>query len=441
MVAALHLHSGLEAMNLKLPDFVSVGVVFVSAGLFWAGNIGGLAAEGAPAGPAAGGEVRQIALEYQEAPYVLDTFELRFTPLAQAFKKEPEFGAHRVVRGALGWGTQTNQFTPFAWDHSNNRLYLDQNRNLDLTDDSDAVYAGQYEGFYQEFPGVRFLFHTPAGARRYFMDLRLGGLAASSLRGQGSLRSFWQAKVEFGGRPWQLGLVENPNATWPAEARRQVAAQGGVTTVTTAQLVGPTGEFRFLVVRPWAEREEPMRLNPGTPHLVDFCHLLYLAGQAWELNCRYASQASPSHYVMELVPQQPPLGELRLSGMHLFRVILMQSKGYTVILDKPGAVEKAPAGTYEKSEVWLRKGAAEACDIGERRVSISPGAPTTLSLGGPLSNVVAVTCRQDSLVFDYRLVGADGHSYRLSSEDREHPPAWSVYRGGQKLASGSFQYG
>jgi hypothetical protein len=306
----------------------------------------------------------------------------------------------------------------------------------------DATYAGQYDGYLQRFPGVHLLLNTPSGTRRYLVDLGLGGLAAPNLQGQADLRSLWQAKVELGSRPWQLGLVENPNAMGAAEVARQVVVQGGQTTITTAQLVGvATGEIRHLVVRPWAAREEPVTLSPGTPYLVEFSRKLYVAGQAYDLNCRYASQANPPHYLMELLPQQPPLGELRLSGMHVFRVILAQTNGYTVILDNPGPAEKAPAGTYQKSEVWLRKGTAEAFDIGDRRVSISPNAPTTLTVGGPLTNAVSVTRQGDLLVFNYRLVGADGHSYRLSTGDSQHPPEWSVYGGEQKLASGKFQYG
>jgi hypothetical protein len=428
-------------MKAKVPGFVSLGVLLFSVGLLWAAKSVGRAAGNTPLSSPLGGQTRQLQLEYQEVPYVLKSFGLRVAPLPQPFKKEPEFGQHRVVRSALGWGTQTNQFTPFAWDHTDNRLYLDQNRNLDLTDDSDAVYAGQYEGYYQSFPGVRLLLNTPSGTHRCLVDLQLGGLAAPNLQASAGLRSFWQAKVELGGQPWQLGLVEDPNATGAAEQTRQVVVQGDTTTVTTAQLVGPTGEIRHLVVRSWAAREEPMTLNPGTPYLVEFCRKFYVAGQAYDLNCRYASPANPPHYVMELVPQQPPLGELRLSGMHLFRVILAQTNGYTVVLDNPGPVEKLPVGTYQKSEVWLRKGAAEAFDIGERRVSITAGAPTALTAGGPLTNSVVVTRRENDLLFNYRLVGADGESYRLSSDDRQHPPEWSVYRGAQKLASGKFQYG
>jgi hypothetical protein len=52
--------------------------------------------------------------EWAESSGPLETYSLRFSPEIKPFLKEPDFGRHRVVRGAFGCGSRTNEFIPFA---------------------------------------------------------------------------------------------------------------------------------------------------------------------------------------------------------------------------------------------------------------------------------------------------------------------------------------
>ena len=130
------------------------------------------AAPGEPSGTDPQGSERplQVPLEWQEwaeSSGPLETYSLRFSPVIKPFLKEPNFGRHRVVRGAFGCGSRTNEFIPFAWDQTANRLYLDLNGNQHLTDDTEATYAGEYDGQLQLFPRVKLNFSTPSGRHRY----------------------------------------------------------------------------------------------------------------------------------------------------------------------------------------------------------------------------------------------------------------------------------
>ena len=364
----------------------------------------------------------QVPLEWQEwaeSCGPLETYKMRLSPELKPFLKAPDFGRHRVVRGAFGCGVRTNEFIPFAWDQTANRLYLDLNGNRDLTDDAEATYAGEYDGHLQLFPRVKLNFNTPSGRHRYLVDLRLGGVTATQLSGTCVLRSFWQGRVELGGRSYQIGLVENPDAK----------------TVTD--------EARYLLFRAWDERTEPIHLNPGTPHLVHWPQRVYLAGQSFGLSSHYTNQAGSPRYVLELTPAQPQLGELRASGQNLYRLVLQQPGGYTAILDTPGPAEKIPAGTYQTAEVWLRQGAAEAFYMGPLPLTVRADGAVSLAIGGLLTNSVVAERSGDNLVLRYRLAGAGSQAltYRMSTEDRSNPPGWTILLGGKQVASGKFAYG
>ena len=400
---------------LEIRCLVAAVYLALTAGTVFAGaaeQVAGTAAQRAE-------PLLQVPLDWQESSDLFQTWALRFAPAVQPFLKEPDFGRHRVVHGAFGCGVQTNEFLSFAWDQTANRLYLDANGNRDLTDDIDASYAGEYDGFLQVFPGVKLNWNTPSGRHRYVVDLRLGGNVAGPLQGNCTLRSFWQGRVELAGRSYQIGLVENPDAR-------------------TA-----TNEVAYLLFRAWDARTEPTRLNPGTPHLIHWSPRVYLAGQGFSVSSRYTNEAGSARYLVELTPAQPSRGELLTRGQHLYRIVLSQSGGYTVVLDRPGPAEQIPVGTYENAEIWLRQGAAEAFYLGPLRLIVRADASVLLETGGPLTNQVMVERRGDSLVLSYRLAdsGRRALTYRLSNEDRNKPPGWTIRMGDKEVASGKFAFG
>jgi hypothetical protein len=135
------------------------------------------------------------------------------------------------------------------------------------------------------------------------------------------------------------------------------------------------------------------------------------------------------------------LTEVKLSGESLYYAVLRATNGYTVLLrESPGTV-KVPQGVYAVHAVRLKKGAVEAFRLAYEPLLINAMAPTNIVLGGPLTNSVILTRQGRKLNMNYRLVGADGSSYRLAQQDRSNPPEFVVYRGGKKVQSGKFEFG
>jgi hypothetical protein len=153
-----------------------------------------------------------------------------------------------------------------------------------------------------------------------------------------------------------------------------------------------------------------------------------------------------SEQVTHLDSKKQParLGELRVSGAFLDRVVLKGQNGATVVLDAKQNDLKVPADTYTLTEVRVKKGSAEAVAdlrLNPRKIVVRENSVTNLIVGGPLTNAVSATRRGNFLRLGFRLVGADGLSYRLSREDRSKPPEFLVWRGDRKVASGKFEFG
>lgn len=359
----------------------------------------------------------EIRLEWQALPEPVDVFTLRLFPFNEKFAKEPDLAKHRVARGGLALNDRTNQATAFAWDQTANQLYLDLNGNRDLTDDPGMPLAGEYEAYAQLFPRTRIGLWNPLGRREYSLDLRLNGSPGSNLQATGGLRSIWQGRLDLGGHVFQVGLVENPAATTAGS------------------------EPRYLLFRPWEEREEPLRLNPGTPALVDWKTKVVLAGQAFSVSARCEPRGEAEGFILSLRPERPPLGLVRVTGSDLYRVILTDGAGYTCVIDHPEAESVVPVGNYRAGEIWVRNGGAEAFYKGALNVLARTDLPGSLEAGGPLTNEVALAESGDYLVLSYRLRGRSGLEYRLAGKGQLPPPEWKIFSGGRELDAGKFAYG
>ena len=360
-------------------------------------------------------------LDYQEVNYTVVAWGVPVNFRSAPFQKEPAWSAAKVIRGTLRFGNDNSNSMAFAWDRGTGKLYLDLNRNLDVTDDAAGVFVSRDRAAasYASFTNIRLPIKTASGDRRFLVDLRFqdygGGVSCTA-----TLHSFWQGKVTLGDEDWQIGIVANPFGS-PVSLERS-----------------------HLLLRPWAEREEPFGVNVWSPETFPFAGKLFVQGRAFALASTNEAQGDKARLALRLTGQQPALGELKISGAMVERVML-KGGPYLVVVFKPDTVVRVPAGRYGEFEVWLKQGDAVAHrdEVGGR-LTIDASKSATLAAGGPLTNSVSVRRRGKFLDLSYQLVGASGEAYQLVPRDRTQPaqpPEFTIYRGDRKIASGKFQFG
>jgi hypothetical protein len=363
-----------------------------------------------------------VLLNYRETGFSFLSSGLSFTPQTAAFRKEPDLGRRTVHRGRIEFGAKLPALA-MVWDLTQGKLYLDLNRNNDLTDDPAGVYSARFRSFYQTFTNVQLTFNTPRGARRELVDLSLYA-NNNRFRITAANRSFWEGSVELQGQKWQVGLVQT--------------------------LRGSSGtDEEYLVLRPWSARHQPFNLQDGSlDGFRFFFPKLFFGQRAYELDKTWVVQDGQPSFKIELKEMPVRTGELKLNGQHIHRLLLKPSGArtpYTVVLDNPGAAVKVPLGTYSLSQVTVKQGmeAHQSLSSGEAgwSVVISAAKPAVLACGGPLTNTVSATRYGRQLRLSYELVGAGGRSYELSDVDRSKPPQFAVYRGDKQVALGKFEFG
>ena len=373
------------------------------------------------------------------------TFELQ----SKAFRKEPNTARRTVVRGNLRFGStvvsnaratagtsEEDQRIACLWDVTQGKLYVDLNRNGDLTDDPAGVYSypvptlSRAVSTYQNFSNVRLNFKTPAGDHPLAVDLMFYN---SSSRPQitATSRSYWGGKVSLQGRDWQVGIMDGFNGKVPSP-------DGGQ-----------------LLLRPWEEQGRAVQATVDSLEVIPYYQNLFFGGTAYRLETVFENQDGTPKYKVVFKERPVELGELVLAGKYVRRLLLTANEArqtqprYTVLVDNPSATNKVPVGTYAQCRVQLQT--SGGVQVSTDSMGVAPllhtpvvgssTQPVMLKAGGPLTNVVKVTSQGRNLRLDYQLVSADGRSCRLSPEDRSKPPEWVVSQNGKTIASGKFEYG
>ena len=370
-----------------------------------------------------------VSLELQETSNSIADLSASVATGSEPFKKEPAAAAGKTIRGHLNFGGDASNNIPFLWQRDAGKLFLDLNRNQDLTDDP----AGEFSAHLQRplsdqtFANVRLLFDTPTGKYPILANINFWTYGSrTSCRVE--LRSFWQGKLTLHGQDWQVGVI--PGALGRAVFRGNQMA---------------SSENEQFLLRPWEQRNQDFSANGDSLAAIPFARKLFVGGHAYEANGTQDPQAGEIKPLLRFAEQPVTLGELKITGKYIRRLTLSGGP-YLVILDQPPELVKIPVGTYNEPSVLLEQGGARAsCQFRSwqpgRRVTVTDKTSTVLNAGGPLTNSVTATRRGRNLELNYRLVGAGDATYQLAKVDRSQPPGFVISKGGQQVASGKFAFG
>jgi hypothetical protein len=358
-----------------------------------------------------------LELNYQETDEALGFDSLDHELRRNPFLKEPALGSKAVFRGVLFCGERPDQGTGFIWDKSKGRLYLDLNHNLDVTDDPQGVFVSPPNEYSQTFTNIHWTLPPEAGDRTVRLKLGFYSPRPGSLNVYAGRCYLWAARVSLRGADWELGVADG-----------KLKHKAGAPPET-------------LLVRPWSEHRRPYRAALGTPYFCGFTTNLYFGRQTYALSWRYEPGAPAGKYRLSLQEQNPPLGELKVSGTGLHRLILTGSRHLVLLLDQPQGTHRVPVGTYSLSEIWLRQGDAEFFRSRAGRINVDARQPASLVAGGPLTNSAVLASEWEHLRINYKLLGADGGAYRPVSPDYKHPPEFAIFQGTNRLGSGKFTFG
>jgi len=353
----------------------------------------------------------EIALKYSEAQEPIGLAPVASSlPTTQPFTKEPPGGPSKV-RGRFDFHGADIPDLPWLWAGQEKKLYLDLNRNGDLTDDTNGVFvSSERTPSYAVLKSVPLPLHSEFGHYSCLVDIHLYNFR--QVQCTMWLRSFYEGRVTLGGTEWQVGVVETHSP-----------------------------EGRQLLLRPWSRRGQPFSLHSGSRETLPLLHSLFFQGQLYDLTCQEQFDSQARSLRLALTPKTVPLGEVHVSGAHLGRLTFRGGQVIAVI-DRPGQSFRMPTGSYSRLGVVLEAEDSRAyanVNSAAADIRVEASQATTLDVGGPLTNLVVVSRDATHLQLNYTLEGRGGETYTLIGPRKS--PEFRILREGKQVAAGQFEFG
>jgi len=318
-------------------------------------------------------------------------------------------------------GPHDTDFVGLLWDGPAGALYVDFNRNLDLTDDAPGAYQAAYAKDRQVFHGVALQGSAEQGAIPYSTEVEFRYSPPYSKRSPFRMvwiRSAWVGVVELHGKAWRLVYADNMNGAVDHEDAFVVEESAG---------------------------DDVHALHFGDRERVP--EHVVLNGHRYGLSLAFESGSDGTVDVMATLVEKPcTTGQVAVAGQFVERVVLRSVEADQpddLIVCGAGQTLTAPVGALSVEKVFLKGHVfyAGTYQMPAKYVTVAQDKPATIRIGGPLKRRIGAVQKGCALSLDYSLTAVGGERYMELYQDADSPPGFDVYKGGQKVASGSFEYG
>ena len=327
------------------------------------------------------------------------------------FKHEPEYAGTKVVRSQFFVAPDQKDYIGFACDFEGRKLYLDLNRNLDLTDDPDGILESKSDNWGQEFTGVTIPVEQDGCHREMVVDLRIYG----EKWGRYTIRSSWGSDaVVIGSKTCRVDIVDDGDGVFTPE------------DTLFFQPIGSGGK---------EDVENQMEMQVPTSLVLD--------GQSYALSYKLSTDGKT--IALSVVPGGEKLVDVPLTGQGVER-LLLQDSGHAAVFYHPGSKIQLLTGRY-RAEAWVRIGTGKQTSLWQSRqvnLTIRDGAvPEPWAIGGPIVSKLTYTMSGSRVTFNQAATGAAGESYSLvnSTEPALKKPKLRIKHGGKVIHVGEFEYG
>ena len=340
---------------------------------------------------------------------------------SEPFAKEPDFGTRKVLRGELNFGpSEKAEKMGFAWDKSEGKLYVDLNRDGDLTNDPKGILGKEknQSDSYQTFPVFPFSFSTGLGVYQYQLRSSMQSYSWGYKRAEFCLDSGYSGKAELYGKQWTVNVDDKLAGVIQQNSNISVFSIDNSASNSMSTLPLPKS--------------------------------LFLDGRCYEVRFEFkkSEQPSPSLWCT-LREKTVSLGKLRIESKWVNKLVF----GDHEILILPDPVEgmvTVPAGNFTVKQCSLnydkeKKSTISPTRLNEIMVAVPVTGESVLRIGGPLNHQVKIQRTGRMLKFDYELVGAGGETYyvrAIGGEDNsKKPPSIAIYKDNMQVGAGSFEFG
>ena len=348
-----------------------------------------------------------FSLEYTPSGFAMD-ITLEFSEQDVPFEKEPDIGDRKFFRGFFKTGNEQEDRIGILWDQNKGKLYVDLNRNKDLTDDANGVFTSNSPGSYQRFENVQLQLRHGDLDLKYAIEVTLSdfGMVHWTLK----VKSGYAGVFELYDKKWQLRIADNLDSKIDRS------------------------DIMYLA------QADSGSVQDSRPFQV--AETVFFDGRSYDLSFEFVKgQVSPLLQVT-LTEKQVPMGQLNIEGRFIKRAVF--EGDIFVILASPKQITPMPQGEYRLDQICLDSGAGMLFYGDDYynfdRITVNQSQPGHLKAGGPLDSSVDVKRTGRFLNLSYALKGIGGLNY-TSAAGRGDSPGFRILKGDKEIETGNFEYG
>jgi hypothetical protein len=147
---------------------------------------------------------------------------------------------------------------------------------------------------------------------------------------------------------------------------------------------------------------------------------------------------SASHALAQ--EQKQALGELKIEGEHIEKLVLCRKDGRTEQFDDPENTIKLAVGEYRLQDVRLEGGYTSNNSRTSKInwITVTEKEPAVYKVGAPLKQTVKIERQGPILKLNYELTGVGGETY---GSMRSAQPTFTVFKGEKKVDTDEFEFG
>jgi hypothetical protein len=319
-------------------------------------------------------------------------------------------------------GEYERDHIPFAWNITQLRLYIDFNRNFDLTDDPNNVFEGVQEKGYQSFKDIPIRTTIRGEPYTYLMNINL----YDGKRGAGYFdsHSTWKGMIDLPQFKAEMSIMDNLDGKLICNDKNEIMKD-------------------YCTLIPLVSKDHPTSFPADSfTELASFpiTEKIHLNERSYELKYDFFKQGEGFDIRVIFEEKHPDTGTIRFLGENIKEAVL--SGEYLVHFYSPSSEMKIPVGCYQKETILLQKPRWHVTMMArmKKRITIQKEKCYDFHAGGPLQNHLTVDrFRRKYLSLDHKVTGIGNEEYaRTNNYD---PPLLEIYQGEEKILSDKFEFG
>jgi len=341
------------------------------------------------------------------------------------FKKEPNLGRGKIFRKILQIGKDQKNHIPVAWNKSKAKLYIDFNRNLDLTDDQNNVFSASEKRYEQKFDNIPITIIIKDHPVIYYANFYF--YTYREIQCYLYVSSSWQGEIDLPGLKARMIVYDDIN---------------GKIDYSGIQI--NTQTYDKYTIQPLSFKDRSTTYTAGSFHTftqLPISQKLHFNESSYNINCEFEKQGEEIVLKTVFEETQPDLGIISLPGKYIKELILYGE--YQVLLFSPAPEMRIPSGSYIRGKILLNKpGTTKEISADPNGFTLNKDEKMVYRVGGPLKSKVNISpMGRSSLSLVYSLSGIGDEEYQGSGTDIENPPRFEIYRGEKKIFSDKFSFG